>query len=448
MKKLIYSMLIIILALSPVAFFSDSVIAKANENTDGLKNANEIVSPAYEYMKAFVSYPDNKISDYQNRMANRADYLTNVLEDMGYNVERQYFKYNNQFNNNATEQACNLSVTKKTEKKTDKYVIIAANYDNAENLLPSIQNSDGATANGVGVGVALALADGLKNIKLDYNVKFVFYGASEIGLLGSRFYVDHMTETEKANLLLMINIWGIGAGDNTYLYDDELHWEHYDYIYNVAKDNGIPLSKMPVDKKVILATESNIGLDYNHQALLSDSTPFIAKRLPTISFFSGNYTAEGFVQSASYGSIMGTSNDTLAKFDEIFGSSGKQKMNDAVTLVEKLLTDGVFGQMMANSIANKPDYSFFTNKSNGIVIIKSVIAALAIVAMIIAYMALKSKGEKSNDPIKPMYIDIDQFINANSDPNNINGADNKGGDKPEDPFGLDDKKDDNNPFGY
>ncbi len=436
MKKAICSILTFIMLVFPIC---TNAVAYA----EGVSTDTAVVSKAYDYAKEFVTSEENNVTGYAERMAKRRDYLKTVINSIGgYDISEQKFKYNNQFNNNQSEEAANLIAEKKAATETNKTVIIGTNYDNAEGLISSIQNSQGATANGTSVGVMLAIMEELKGVNLPFNVKYVFFGASEVGLLGSRYYVDKMTTQEKAGLLLMMNLSGIGAGDNTYVYDDEIHWEHYDYVLNTAKNSNITVSELPIDKKVIIAGEDNIGLEYSHQALLNDVTPFIAKRLPTLLMYSGNYVDGGFVQSKRYGTIMQTKDDTMAKFDEIFGEGGKQKMNDAVTLVKAIVTDEVFEKIMAKSIESKPDYSFFTTNSTGLTAVRWVVVAIAIISMIIVYAVLKNKADKSDDPIKPIFMGVDPFVKANSDPN---GFDSEEG-KSQDPFGLGEDNDDN-PFG-
>lgn len=451
MKKFILSILTFIIALCPM--FAVNNVAYAIE----AKATTVVESKAYDYLVDFVSGSNKNEADYQKRQKVRADYLKDTIIGIGYPEdsidESEKVKYVNKFNSNAIEEAVNLKVVKKASVETKNFVIVSANYDNAEGLTKDILNSDGTSANGVGVATVLAIMEEIKDIPLEYNVEFVFFGASEVGLQGSRYYVDQLNSANRLNdLLLMINIWGIGAGDNSYLYDDEMHWKHFDYIANISKENNLGFNKIPADKKVIGALEPNIGLEYNHQALLTDVAPFIAKRLPTISLFSGNYTNKGFVQSKNYGSLMQTSNDTIEKFNEIFGDKGKVQMNNAVTLVKTLLSNNLFADMMQSSINDKPDYSQFSTHNDTIVIATGVVVGLIILLMVITYVVIKNKADKSNDPIKPLYIDIDQFVGPNG---TIKGVDDEPQDIDLDPFGLDEDKDkknkdnnnNDNPFG-
>ncbi len=449
MKKFILSILTFVIALCPM--FAVNNVAYAKEST---KTATTVESKAYDYLVDFVSGENKSTVGYQERQKVRVNYLKNKALSMGYEAsqidESEKVKYVNRFNSNAIEEAINLKITKKATVDTKKFVVVAANYDNAEGLTEDILNSDGTSSNGVGVATVLAIMEEIKDIPLNFNVEFVFFGASEIGLQGSSYYVNQLKINNRLDdLLLMVNIWGIGAGDNSYLYDDEMHWKHYEYISNIASKNNLGFNKMPADKKVFGVVEPNIGLEYNHQALLSDVAPFIAKRLPTISLFSGNFTSKGFVQSKNYGNLMQSSNDTIEKFNDVFGDKGKIQMNDAVALVKAVLTNDVFVDMMQTSINEKPDYSKFSTHNDTIVIVTGVVVGLILLIMVVVYFVLKNRADKSNDPIKPLYIDIDQFVGPNG---TIKGFD----DEPQehiDPFGLDDDKDNknnnnnNNPFG-
>lgn len=454
MKKFILTILTFVIALCPMLAVNNVAYAEAEVSA---KTIDIEEDKAYNYLVDFVSGENKNEPDYQKRQQIRANYLKETIVSMGYDVSQikeESFSYINRYINNntvTTERAVNLVVTKKAKIDTNKFIIISANYDNAEGLTKNILNTDGTSSNGVGVATVLAIMDELKYVDLDFNIEFVFFAASEVGLQGSQYYVDQIKTANRFNdLLLMINIWGIGAGDNSYLYDDEMHWQHYDYIYNIAKENNLGFNKMPTDKKVIAAPEPNIGLEYNHQALLSDVAPFIAKRLPTISLFSGNYTNKGFVQSKNYGNIAGTSNDTIEKFNEIFGNKGKKQMNNAVELVTKIVTNEVFTTKMLSSINNKPDYTNFSTHNDTIVIATGVVVGLILLAMVIGYIIIKNRADKSNDPIKPLYIDIDQFVGPNG---TIKGIDDEQ-DTNLDPFGLDDDKEhknnnnnNDNPFG-
>jgi hypothetical protein len=84
-------------------------------------------------------------------------------------------------------------------------IIISAHLD-------SYKNSPGADDNGSGVGVMIELARyfaGLKN-RRTANLKFVAFGAEEVGVLGARMYLSRH-ETDLTNCRLVFNIDRVGG---------------------------------------------------------------------------------------------------------------------------------------------------------------------------------------------------------------------------------------------
>jgi len=62
--------------------------------------------------------------------------------------------------------------------------------------------------------VAAVLAD----YKTQGAIKFIAFGAEEMGLRGSRYYAEHMSEKDIANTVTMIDLDSVGAGDFFYVY--------------------------------------------------------------------------------------------------------------------------------------------------------------------------------------------------------------------------------------
>ena len=91
-------------------------------------------------------------------------------------------------------------------------VIIGAHVD--ARLLASGALSHGMVDDAAGVVVLLHLADALKNAALERRVRIVFFDMEEIGLVGSRAFVESLDPSEVA---AMINVDVVGYGD-TVLY--------------------------------------------------------------------------------------------------------------------------------------------------------------------------------------------------------------------------------------
>lgn len=85
-------------------------------------------------------------------------------------------------------------------------VIIGAHYD-------TMYNTKGAYDNASGVAVLLGLIEWLQTELPPFSVECVFFGGEEFALAGSSAYVDSLSEKEREEVALMINLDGFGRGD-------------------------------------------------------------------------------------------------------------------------------------------------------------------------------------------------------------------------------------------
>ena len=112
-----------------------------------------------------------------------------------------------------SQSSQNIEVIKEGQSK--KTIIVGAHYDSA--------GTHGVDDNGSGVAVALESALRMIDVETPYTIKYVFFGAEETGMHGSKEYVNSLTKKEKDNIVLMINIDSILAGDNLYLYGGRIN---------------------------------------------------------------------------------------------------------------------------------------------------------------------------------------------------------------------------------
>lgn len=91
----------------------------------------------------------------------------------------------------------------------DDVVIVGAHYDTVP------EGSVGANDNASGTAVILALAEALSGQSLPFTVRFVSFGAEEVGLLGSRHYVASLSDTELGRVKAMLNFDVVGSGAYT-----------------------------------------------------------------------------------------------------------------------------------------------------------------------------------------------------------------------------------------
>lgn len=161
-----------------------------------------------EYAYSVLQYLDQNLTKRiagTEQEVKAAKYLKTQLESFGYEVEVQDFSYKRK---DVTYNSQNIIATKKGT--STKEVIIGAHYDSV--------GTHGVDDNGSGTVVNLETAKRLANKETPYTVKFVFFGAEEVGLKGSAAYANAMTDEEVANTLYMVNMDSMLAGTYRYVY--------------------------------------------------------------------------------------------------------------------------------------------------------------------------------------------------------------------------------------
>ncbi len=121
-------------------------------------------------------------------------YIQDEFRKIGYDVEIQEFDYER---SGVVYTSWNVVATRKpttTKNKVDKndsdeIVHVTAHYD-------SVKNSPGANDNASGTAAMLEIAKSMNNIDIDKEVRFIACGAEEVGLRGSKAYVDSLTDDE------------------------------------------------------------------------------------------------------------------------------------------------------------------------------------------------------------------------------------------------------------
>ena len=147
-------------------------------------------------------------------------------------------------------------------------VVMGAHYD-------SVADTEAAGDNGTGVASLLIMAEALANAHYDdeqplsYAVRLVFFGVEEIGLYGSRHYVDSLSEEERDNVIAMLNFDAMGKGNASVVGSANLVGKAVQY----AESNGIDLSSSD--------QPSGFG---------SDHAPFLAVDIPALFFFGDDFS--------------------------------------------------------------------------------------------------------------------------------------------------------------
>ncbi|HEK9100952.1 M20/M25/M40 family metallo-hydrolase [Bacillus pfraonensis] len=97
-------------------------------------------------------------------------------------------------------QSLNVIAKKKPKNSTgnEKAVIVSSHYD-------SVAGAPGANDNASGTGLVLELARAFQNVETDKEIRFIAFGSEEMGLIGSEYYVDNLSQKERDRILGVFN---------------------------------------------------------------------------------------------------------------------------------------------------------------------------------------------------------------------------------------------------
>ena len=87
----------------------------------------------------------------------------------------------------------------------DAVVVLGGHYD-------SVSGISGANDNASGAAVLLAIAESLRTVDLPFTLRIISFGSEELGLLGSQFYVQSLSEAELDKIKVMMNFDALGSG--------------------------------------------------------------------------------------------------------------------------------------------------------------------------------------------------------------------------------------------
>ncbi|MYL69871.1 M20/M25/M40 family metallo-hydrolase [Halobacillus litoralis] len=271
---------------------------------------------AYEHMQYLADEIGPRVAGTENERE-AARYIQGQFERMGLESDIQEFNY--------SRSKASSNVVAYKEGKSTKQIIVGAHYD-------SVSTGVGVDDNASGVGVLLETAEVLKNIKTPYSIVYIAFGAEEVGLQGSNYYADQMTEKEIENTIGMINLDSLAAGDQMYVYG------------NTGEDGFIRDQALAIADKKKLDVETNPGLNPYYPAGTtgdwSDHAPFKAKGIPYGYLEATNWEIgdlDGYQQTVKHGEIWHTEKDTLAFIEEEFPGRVQEHLSTFSTLLTDLL---------------------------------------------------------------------------------------------------------------
>ncbi len=107
-----------------------------------------------------------------------------------------------------TEESRNVIADKRGTAGDGRVVVLGGHYD-------TVPDVPGANDNGSGIATLLTIAREIADHEYPFTVRFIAFGAEELGLHGSQYYVDQLSEEEIDSTVAMLNFDALGSGPQT-----------------------------------------------------------------------------------------------------------------------------------------------------------------------------------------------------------------------------------------
>ncbi len=122
----------------------------------------------------------------------------------------------------------------------DSFIVFSAHYDHLGNIDTTI--FPGANDNASGVAVLLDLMKYYKQHPLRYSVAFYFFTGEEIGLMGSKYYVEHpLFDLKRIKCLINLDLMG-GGSEGIMVVNGKVFEEDFERLKKLNTEKGYHLS--------------------------------------------------------------------------------------------------------------------------------------------------------------------------------------------------------------
>jgi len=196
------------------------------------------------------------------------------------------------------ENATSTNIIAETKSGTDSCIIVVGSH------LDSVPAGPGMNDNGSGSSLNLELMIQLSKLGLLSSVKnkirFAWWGAEELGLLGSDYYVSSLSASDLSNICLNLN-FDMVASPN-----------YFRGIYNASSGDSDIRTQSIVIQKIFEQFFIDNNLDYELTAFngRSDYGPFISNGIPAGGLETGAEKIKSVDQRTIYGGIPNAAFDT------------------------------------------------------------------------------------------------------------------------------------------
>jgi len=182
--------------------------------------------------------------------------------------------------------------------KTDSVLMVGAHLD-------SVVAGPGINDNGSGSAAILEVARLISKVKTEQTIRFAWWGAEELGLLGSEYYVANLPQAERDRISAYLNFDMVGSPNFArFIYDGD----DSDAVGEPAGPEG---SAAIEDVFQTFYTERGLAYEGTDFTGRSDYGPFIAAGvdIPSGGLFTGAEGVKTPEQAARYGGTAGLAYD-------------------------------------------------------------------------------------------------------------------------------------------
>ncbi|HAT1577940.1 TPA: aminopeptidase [Raoultella ornithinolytica] len=225
-----------------------------------------------------------------------ADYVRQQFAQMGYQSDIRSFHaryiYSNTDKRKNWQNVTGSTVIAAHEGAARQQIIVMAHLDTYAPMSDADveRNLGGLTLQGiddnaVGVGVLLELAERLKNVSTHYGIRFIASSGEEEGNLGAQNILKRMSDAEKKNTLLVINLDNLVVGDKLY--------------FNSGRSTPASIRKLTRDRALAIARSKGIaaytnpGLNHDYPqgtGCCNDASIFDSAGIPVLSVEATNWS--------------------------------------------------------------------------------------------------------------------------------------------------------------
>lgn len=303
-------------------------------------------------------------------------------------------------------------------------VLLLAHYDNlfGSYLDGKLITATGAYDNAAAVATVLNTARVISesDVNIPYDIVFAFLSATNVaGRDGTLYYswsgasqmlktLDSLNMTD--SVVLALNAWRLGGGENLYMYSYDRATTYNDYFYDVAGVNQLSFTRVPEYKRSFsIGAAATVSPDVQsptgqiHIGMLNDSIIFMNKGIPTLTYLSldwSDISNPGYTEKSGFSNCAYTDSDTLNNMVLVNGAGETGKQNicaqlNAVTINLISALEGDNGKILAKALTTADDeLKSISSAADAMYYTGLGITIAAIIALITLYIVLRGKNVK------------------------------------------------------